>query len=54
MLSLQELLNKLAVVKTLTDVIAKRAKGSILHDFYSHNITRLHESLTYEGESIVG
>ncbi|HXZ36329.1 MAG TPA: hypothetical protein VEL68_09950 [Thermodesulfobacteriota bacterium] len=35
LLSLQELLDELAVVKTQTDVIAKRAKGSILHDFYN-------------------
>ena len=35
LVSLQELLNQLAVVKTHTDVIAKRAKGSILHDFYN-------------------
>ncbi len=35
LLSLQELLDEFAVVKAQTDVIAKRAKGSILHDFYN-------------------
>jgi hypothetical protein len=35
LLSLQELLNELAVVKPHNDLIAKRAKGSILHDFYN-------------------
>lgn len=35
LLSLQELLDELAVVKPRNDVIAKRAKGSILHDFYN-------------------
>ncbi len=35
LLSLQELLDELGVVKAQTDVIAKRAKGSILHDFYN-------------------
>ncbi len=35
LLSLQELLDELAVVKPQKDMIAKRAKGSILHDFYN-------------------
>jgi hypothetical protein len=35
LLSIQELLDELAVVKPQDDVVAKRAKGSILHDFYS-------------------
>jgi hypothetical protein len=35
LLNLQELLNELAAVKSQNDVIAKRAKGSILHDFYN-------------------
>jgi len=33
--NLQELLQELAVVKPQDDLIAKRAKGSILHDFYN-------------------
>jgi len=35
LVSLQELLAELAVVKPQNDVIARRAKGSILHDFYN-------------------
>jgi hypothetical protein len=35
LLSIQELLDELAVVKPQDDVVAKRAKGSILHDFYN-------------------
>ncbi len=35
LVNLQELLAELAVVKPQNDVIARRAKGSILHDFYN-------------------
>lgn len=35
LLSLQELLNEMATIRLRNDIVSKRAKGSILHDFYN-------------------
>jgi hypothetical protein len=35
LLTLQELLNEMATIRLRNDIVSKRAKGSILHDFYN-------------------
>jgi hypothetical protein len=35
LLTLQELLNEMATIRIRNDIVSKRAKGSILHDFYN-------------------